>query len=154
MAGAMAYSVRIAMKGTGHVLYCVPSSCYPARTGLFSDFHGVTEKHFLFWAVIGGLLVTFPAVYIPVINKVVFKHLGIGWERGVVAARVVVYVAVMESRKALKRRFGIGNGGVIENKTDGEDVEGRSSEGRSCKVLSIAILSMWMPRHTLLGTSL
>lgn len=103
----------------------------PARTGPFSVFHSVRENHFLFWAVIGGFLVTFPVVYIPVINKVVLKHLGIGWEWGVVAACVVVYVAVVESWKALKRRFGLGHGGAIENEPGGEGVDRlREDRGR------------------------
>ncbi|KAL3426834.1 potassium sodium efflux p-type ATPase [Phlyctema vagabunda] len=82
---------------------------YPEKyTGPFNVWHGIRENNFLFWAVIGGLITTFPVVYIPIVNRVVFKHLGIGWEWGVVVGCVVVYISVVESWKAIKRRFGIG----------------------------------------------
>lgn len=78
------------------------------RTGAFSVFFALRENTFLFWAVLGGFAITFPVVYIPVVNKIVFKHLGIGWEWGVVVGCVVAYLSVVESWKAIKRRFGIG----------------------------------------------
>ncbi|KAK9481165.1 hypothetical protein V1514DRAFT_345528 [Lipomyces japonicus] len=76
----------------------------------FSIFPALYYNKFLFWAVIGGFLGTFPVIYIPIINKDVFKHLGISWEWGVVAAACVVYLAVVEVWKAIKRRFGIWSG--------------------------------------------
>ena len=54
-----------------------------------------------------GAVITFPVIYIPVVNVTVFKHKGIGWEWGVVGAALVAYVAFVEGWKAVKRRFGI-----------------------------------------------
>ncbi|KFY17039.1 hypothetical protein V492_00899 [Pseudogymnoascus sp. VKM F-4246] len=64
-------------------------------------------NRFLFWAVAAGFAITFPVVYIPVVNQVVFKHKGITWEWGVVVGCLAVYVAGVEAWKAVKRRFGI-----------------------------------------------
>ncbi|KAI1490929.1 potassium/sodium efflux P-type ATPase [Biscogniauxia mediterranea] len=69
-----------------------------------SVFPTVWRNRFLFWAVVAGFLVTFPVVYVPVVNARVFKHAGITWEWGVVGAAGVVYVALVEAWKAGKRR--------------------------------------------------
>ncbi|KAI1637773.1 potassium/sodium efflux P-type ATPase [Biscogniauxia mediterranea] len=69
-----------------------------------SVFPTVWRNRFLFWAVVAGFLVTFPVVYVPVVNARVFKHTGITWEWGVVGAAGVVYVALVEAWKAGKRR--------------------------------------------------
>jgi magnesium-transporting ATPase (P-type) len=78
--------------------------------GPFAVFPALWYNRFLFWAVIAGFVITFPIVYIPVINEVVFKHLGITWEWGIVVGCVAVYLALFESWKAFKRRFRIGSG--------------------------------------------
>ncbi|GAW27007.1 putative Na or K P-type ATPase [Rosellinia necatrix] len=79
---------------------------YPERfAGPFSVVRTVLRNRFLFWAVAAGFLVTFPVIYIPVVNRVVFKHTAIDWEWGVVAAAVVAYVALVEAWKAAKRRL-------------------------------------------------
>lgn len=78
------------------------------RPGPFSVFKTVYENRFLFWSVVGGFLTTFPVVYIPYVNTVVFKHQGLTWEWGVVAGCVLLYVALIESWKAIKRRFRLG----------------------------------------------
>lgn len=77
--------------------------------GPLSVFKTIWANQFLFWAAVAGFVLTFPLVYLPVINEVVFKHMGIGWEWGIVAAGIVVYLCVVESWKAVKRRFGIGS---------------------------------------------
>ncbi|KAH8776558.1 hypothetical protein F5883DRAFT_249146 [Diaporthe sp. PMI_573] len=77
--------------------------------GPLSIFKTVWANQFLFWAAVAGFVLVFPLVYVPVINEVVFKHMGIGWEWGIVAAGIVVYLCVVESWKAVKRRFGIGS---------------------------------------------
>lgn len=41
--------------------------------------YDVWSNKFLFWAVVFGFAMIFPLLYIPVINTVVFKHLGITW---------------------------------------------------------------------------
>ncbi|KAI1757862.1 hypothetical protein F4782DRAFT_544273 [Xylaria castorea] len=81
---------------------------YPEEEGFggpFSVARTVLRNRFLFWAVVAGFLVTFPVIYIPVVNRVVFKHTAIGWEWGVVAAAVVAYIALVEAWKAGKRRL-------------------------------------------------
>ncbi|EON69069.1 potassium/sodium efflux P-type ATPase, fungal-type [Coniosporium apollinis CBS 100218] len=83
----------------------------PARnSGPFSVFPTIWRNRFLFWAVVAGFTICFPVVYLPVVNREVFKHQGIGWEWGVVLGCLVVYVALVESWKAVKRRFGIWSG--------------------------------------------
>lgn len=78
---------------------------YPEQfTGPFSVIRTVLRNLFLFWAVVVGFLVTFPVIYIPVVNRIVFKHTAIDWEWGVVAAAVIVYIALVEVWKASKRR--------------------------------------------------
>ncbi|KAK9372356.1 uncharacterized protein V1513DRAFT_466690 [Lipomyces chichibuensis] len=79
-------------------------------SGTFSVFPALYYNKFLFWAVIGGFLGTFPVIYIPVVNKDVFKHLGLSWEWGVVAGACIIYVVVVESWKAVKRRTGLWSG--------------------------------------------
>lgn len=83
----------------------------PTRnSGPFSVFPTIWRNRFLFWAVVAGFTICFPVVYLPVVNREVFKHQGIGWEWGVVFGCLVVYVALVESWKAVKRRFGIWSG--------------------------------------------
>ncbi|KAK3486744.1 Na or K P-type ATPase [Neurospora hispaniola] len=73
-------------------------------SGPLSVLKTVWQNKFLFGAVSAGFVICFPVIYIPVINHVVFKHNAITWEWGVVMACVVVYVAIIEGWKALKRR--------------------------------------------------
>ncbi|CAI4219552.1 unnamed protein product [Parascedosporium putredinis] len=77
-------------------------------TGPTSVFKTVWRNRTLFWAVVVGFLSTFPVIYIPVVNRAVFKHDMITWEWGIVAACVVTYLALVEAWKAVKRRFGLG----------------------------------------------
>ncbi|KAK2812739.1 hypothetical protein FQN50_001068 [Emmonsiellopsis sp. PD_5] len=80
----------------------------PARyPGPFSIFPTLWRNRFLFWAVFAGFVIVFPVVYIPVVNKIVFKHSAITWEWGIVFGAVVVYLGLVESWKAIKRAFGI-----------------------------------------------
>ena len=77
-------------------------------SGPFSVFKTIYRNRFLFWSVVAGFLITFPVVYIPIVNTDVFKHEGLTWEWGVVAGCVVVYIALLEIWKAIKRRFELG----------------------------------------------
>lgn len=77
-------------------------------TGPFSVFKTIYHNRFLFWSVVGGFVMIFPIVYIPELNTKVFKHEGLSWEWGVVAGAVVLYIALIETWKAVKRRFGLG----------------------------------------------
>ncbi|KAJ5235709.1 uncharacterized protein N7469_004877 [Penicillium citrinum] len=76
----------------------------------WSIFPTLWRNQFLFWAVIAGFVIAFPVIYLPVVNQVVFKHHAITWEWGLVFGCSVVYLACVESWKAVKRAFGIGSG--------------------------------------------
>ncbi|EMR64934.1 putative potassium sodium efflux p-type atpase protein [Eutypa lata UCREL1] len=97
---------------------------YPELWGKspLSVFHTVWHNRFLFFAVAAGFLVTFPVVYLPKIDTLVFKHDAITWEWGIVAACVVVYVALVELWKAGKRRLGTGVVVYGQQQLDGENV--------------------------------
>jgi magnesium-transporting ATPase (P-type) len=77
-------------------------------SGPFSVFRTVWQNKFLLGAVTAGFVIAFPVIYLPVVNRIVFKHDAITWEWGVVFACVVVYTAIVEAWKAVKRRFGLG----------------------------------------------
>jgi Na+-exporting ATPase len=78
--------------------------------GPFSIFPVLWRNRFLFWAVFAGFVLAFPVVYVPVVNRVVFKHHAITWEWGIVFGCVAVYLMLVESWKAVKRAFGIASG--------------------------------------------
>lgn len=80
---------------------------YPGKRSIF---HSIWRNRFLFWAVVAGFVIAFPVIYLPAVNHAVFKHEGIGEEWGIVFGCVVVYLALVESWKAIKRRFGIASG--------------------------------------------
>lgn len=80
---------------------------YPSKLSVFQS---IWRNRFLFWAVVAGFVIAFPVIYLPAVNRIVFKHQGIGWEWGVVFGCVAVYLLLVESWKAIKRAFGIGSG--------------------------------------------
>jgi magnesium-transporting ATPase (P-type) len=84
-----------------------PESSTPYGLSVFPT---VWRNRFLFWAVTAGFSIMFAIIYLPIINREVFKHGAIGWEWGVSFACVVVYIAAIESWKAIKRRCGIWSG--------------------------------------------
>lgn len=93
----------------------------PARFhGPFSVFKAVAYNRFLLWAVVAGFVITFPVIYIPVVNRTVFKHKAITWEWGVVVGCLVAYLALVESWKACKRRWGFFAAKAV--RLDGESV--------------------------------
>lgn len=65
----------------------------------------IWRNQFLFWGIMAGFVLTFPILYIPVINDVVFKHTGISWEWGVVFVEALLFVLGVESWKWCKRIF-------------------------------------------------
>jgi Na+-exporting ATPase len=77
--------------------------------GPFSVLKTIWQNKFLLGAVSAGFVIAFPVVYIPIVNRAVFKHSAITWEWGIVMAAVVVYLAIVETWKAAKRRFGLGS---------------------------------------------
>ncbi|PVH97339.1 potassium/sodium eff [Periconia macrospinosa] len=80
-----------------------------ARPGL-SIFSAVWRNRFLFWAVTAGFSILFALIYLPVINREVFKHASITWEWGISFGCVAIYIAAIEIWKAIKRSFGIWSG--------------------------------------------
>lgn len=85
-----------------------PDSTTPRGLSVFS---AVWRNRFLFWAVTAGFTILFPIIYLPVINRQVFKHGSITWEWGVSFGCVAIYIAAIEMWKAVKRRFGLWSGG-------------------------------------------
>lgn len=65
----------------------------------------VWRNRFLFFGIMAGLVLTFPILYIPVINDVVFKHTGISWEWGVVFVEALLFLLGVEGWKWCKRIF-------------------------------------------------
>ncbi|SCV02508.1 LAME_0H02102g1_1 [Lachancea meyersii CBS 8951] len=65
----------------------------------------IWSNQFLFWSVALGFVSVFPVVYIPVINKEVFKHSGITYEWGVAAAYTVLFWLGAELYKYFKRVY-------------------------------------------------
>jgi magnesium-transporting ATPase (P-type) len=59
----------------------------------------------LFWSVMLGFFTIFPVLYIPMINRQVFKHTGISWEWGIVLVTTVLFFAGVEVWKWGKRVF-------------------------------------------------
>lgn len=76
----------------------------PSKFPLFKD---VYENRFLFWAVVIGGVSVFPTVYIPYLNRDVFKHTSISWEWGVVIGMTILYVLGIETWKHVKRTLNI-----------------------------------------------
>ncbi|OQN99047.1 hypothetical protein B0A48_14908 [Cryoendolithus antarcticus] len=77
---------------------------YPEEDpGTLSIFRTLLKNRFLFWAVIVGLVTPFLSIYIPVINTVVFRHKALTWEWGLVFSSIFLFVAWVESWKAIKR---------------------------------------------------
>ena len=63
------------------------------------------QNMYLYWSTLFGFILLIIALYVPVLNTEVFKHSGITWEWGMTAASVLVYIAVVEAYKWVKRRF-------------------------------------------------
>lgn len=86
-------------------------------TGPFSVVKTIYHNVFLFWSVVAGFLATILVIYLPYIDEQGFKHSGLTWEWGVVAGCVVAYVGLVESWKAIKRRFKLD----IESHAEGQE---------------------------------
>ncbi|KAJ4293420.1 hypothetical protein N0V90_008703 [Kalmusia sp. IMI 367209] len=84
-----------------------PDSTTPCAISVFPT---VWRNRFLFWAVTAGFTIMFPIVYLPVINREVFKHGAITWEWGVSFGCVAIYVAAIETWKAFKRKTALWSG--------------------------------------------
>ncbi|KAI0457957.1 potassium/sodium efflux P-type ATPase [Xylaria acuta] len=60
---------------------------------------GVWRNKFLFWAVAFGFFSLFPIVYIPGLNTIVFKHVGVTWEWPIVIIASVLFFGGVECWK-------------------------------------------------------
>jgi Na+-exporting ATPase len=89
-----------------------------------SIFPTLWRNRFLFFAVMAGLFAMVPIVYIPFLNKKVFKHGTITWEWGVAFGAVVIYISAIETWKMIKRRMGIWSG--AHRTISREDAEARA----------------------------
>ncbi|KAF9901132.1 Na+ ATPase [Linnemannia zychae] len=58
----------------------------------------------LWLSIIIGAMILFPVIYVPGLNKNVFKHLNISYEWGLVFAALFIYTAFVEIYKFVKRR--------------------------------------------------
>ncbi|KAI1080522.1 potassium/sodium eff [Whalleya microplaca] len=67
--------------------------------------HDIWRNKFLFWAIMFGFLTLFPALYIPGLNTIVFKHIGISWEWGIVFVSAGLFFGGVESWKWAKRVY-------------------------------------------------
>lgn len=67
--------------------------------------YDVWRNQFLFWSIVAGFVTTFPILYIPVINHVVFKHTGISWEWAIVFIEALLFFLGVEAWKWAKRVF-------------------------------------------------
>lgn len=63
------------------------------------------RNQFLFWSVVVGFVLTVATLYIPVIDTVVFMHIGISWEWVVVIVANMVFLTAAESWKWAKRVY-------------------------------------------------
>lgn len=79
----------------------------PEKRGPLQFCRDLYDNRFLFWAVFAGAMSVFVTVNIPVINTSFFKHTTITWEWGLSAGFTVLFVAGMETWKAIKRAYGI-----------------------------------------------
>jgi len=71
-----------------------------AFTGFFRTLY---KNKFLFWSSVVGIITPFPAVFIPVVNKTVFRHLPLTWEWALVFGSSILFVVLVEAWKAAKR---------------------------------------------------
>lgn len=94
---------------------------HPGKAGFFHFFRDIYGNRFLFWAVTAGAMSVFLPVYIPKLNTDVFKQTSISWEWALVIGFTLLFVAGMETWKAVKRSYGI-----LDNH---EVVQGAFSQG-------------------------
>ncbi|GAA5955283.1 hypothetical protein JCM8115_001902 [Rhodotorula mucilaginosa] len=67
--------------------------------------YDVWANPLLFWSVVLGFVITFPLVYIPGLNEVVFRHTSIGWEWAPAFIAFLIFAAGVEGWKYCKRVY-------------------------------------------------
>ncbi len=68
-------------------------------------FRDLWRNKFLFWSCMIGFVTVVPVIYIPGLNKVVFKHGPIGWEWAVSIVASILFVIGVEVYKWFKRIY-------------------------------------------------
>lgn len=63
------------------------------------------QNKYLIWSCLFGFILLIIALYVPGLNTEIFKHKPITWEWGMAFASVLVYIAVAEAYKLVKRTF-------------------------------------------------
>ncbi|KAG4032138.1 hypothetical protein MFRU_007g00520 [Monilinia fructicola] len=104
-------------------------------------FHDVWRNQFLFWSIMAGFATVFPILYIPVINRKVFKHEGISWEWGVVFVESILFFLGIETWKWIKRVY------IRTQVKKTRDVMGTAGEADSGK----AIMELLQAQSTHIG---
>jgi Na+-exporting ATPase len=78
----------------------------PSSPYIFTQWaRDIWANQFLFWAVMFGFVTIFPVLYIPGLNRIVFKHTGISWEWVIVVVCGILFVGGCEAWKWGKRVF-------------------------------------------------
>ncbi|KAJ3188616.1 hypothetical protein HDU85_004330 [Gaertneriomyces sp. JEL0708] len=72
---------------------------------LFGPESGIKHNMPLFWAIIGGFLLTLITILVPGLNTRVFQQKLFGWQWGLVVGFVVAFLAASEVFKLIKRRL-------------------------------------------------
>lgn len=67
--------------------------------------HDIWRNQFLFWAVVAGFVTLFPLIYIPTLNRSVFRHAPIDWEWSIVFIAASIFFAGVEFWKWCKRAY-------------------------------------------------
>ncbi|KAF3481383.1 calcium-transporting ATPase 3 [Arthroderma uncinatum] len=94
----------------------------------------IWKNQFLFWANMSGFTIVFPLIYIPVINRKVFRHTGISWEWVIVLVGTILFFAGAETWKWIKRAYfrrkASSVSGGVGGKFDLENRKGRRGTGQ------------------------
>merc|ERR1712000_779700 len=72
---------------------------------LFLAWEMIDMRRSFFWAIIAGIVTMFPIIYIPVLNREVFKHTPISWEWAIVFIAATLFFMGVELWKWGKRVF-------------------------------------------------
>jgi potassium/sodium efflux P-type ATPase len=122
----------------------------PDTKSKFPLFKDLYNNRFLFWAVFIGLLSVFPTVYIPYLNRDVFKHTSISWEWGVVIGMTIIYVFGIEAWKWVKRRYHLLEDHKVEQ---GSWSQGEEGAKKFYKSMGLGNIKNWLSTGRTLSAS-
>jgi Na+-exporting ATPase len=100
----------------------------------------VWANKFLFYSVMAGFVTIFPIIYIPGLNRVVFKHEAITWEWAIVIVATILFFMGIETWKLCKRlyfnridkKLWSGDRNDLEGRTFDRYFSGMSDGGKAC----------------------